>query len=60
MHLNISPFGYMMGLSRHFEYNVTQANSFRDDFGARNVFVLPPNQASTRFHKWVVSAHKSD
>ncbi len=59
MHLNISPFGYMLGLSSHFEYNVTQANSFRDDFGARNVFILPPNQSSTRFHKHVVSAHKS-
>lgn len=59
MHLNISPFGYMLGLSSHFEYNVTQANSFRDDFGARNVFILPPNQSSTRFHKHVASAHKS-
>ncbi len=59
MHLNISPFGYMLGLSSHFEYNVTQANSFRDDFGARNVLILPPNQSSARFHKHVASAHKS-
>ncbi len=57
MHLNISPYGYMLGLSSHFEYNVTQANAFRDEFGARNIFTLPPNQPSKRFHKHVVSTH---
>ncbi len=59
MHLNISPYGMMLGLSSHFEYNVTQANSFRDEFGARNVYTLAPNQSSTRFHKHVASPHKS-
>ena len=59
MHLNFSPYGYMLGLSNHFEYNVTQATSFRDDFGARNVFILPPNQASERKHKHVASTHNS-
>jgi len=59
LHLNLSPYGYMLGLSNHFEYNVTQATSFRDDFGARNVFILPPNQASKRLHKHVASAHNS-
>lgn len=59
MHLNMSPYGFMLGLSSHFEYNVTQANSFRDEFGARNVFTLSPNQSSTRLHKHVASPHKS-
>jgi len=59
MHLNFSPFGYMLGLSNHFEYNVTQATSFRDDFGARNVFILPPNQSSERQHKHIASTHNS-
>lgn len=56
LHLNFSPYGYMLGLSSHFEYNITQAGSFRDDFGARNVFTLAPNQSSKRFHKHIVSA----
>jgi CPA1 family monovalent cation:H+ antiporter len=59
IHLNLSPYGYMLGLSNHFEYNVTQANGFRDDFGARNVFILPPNQSTERFHKHVASPHNS-
>ena len=59
MHLNLSPYGYMLGLSNHFEYNVTQANGFRDDFGARNVFILPPNQSNERLHKHVASTHNS-
>ena len=59
LHLNLSPYGYMLGLSSHFEYNVTQANGFRDDFGARNVFILPPNQSSERLHKHVASTHNS-
>lgn len=59
LHLNLSAYGCMLGLSNHFEYNVTQANSFRDDFGARNVFILPPNQSTERFHKHVASTHNS-
>lgn len=59
MHLNLSPFGYMVGLSSHFEYNVSQANVFRDELGSRNVFTLPPNQSSVRFHKHIASPHKS-
>lgn len=59
MHLNMSPFGYMLGLSNHFEYNVTQANSFREEFGARNVFTLPPNQSSERFKRHIASSHNS-
>ena len=59
LHLNFSTCGYMLGLSNHFEYNVTQAISFREDFGNRNVFILPPNQSSERFHKHVASANKS-
>ncbi len=59
MHLNLSPYGYMVGLANHYEYNVTQSNSFRDEFGARNVFLLPPNQSSDRFHKHIASKHNS-
>lgn len=59
MHLNTSTYGYMMGLSNHFEYNVTQANSFREEFGGRNVFVLPPNQSSERFKRHISSARNS-
>lgn len=59
MHINLAPYGYMLGLANHYEYNVTQANSFRDDFGARNVYLLPPNQASERFHKHIASSHNS-
>lgn len=55
LHLNLGPYGYMLGLSNHHEYNVTQAAHFRSEFGARNVFVLPPNQSSDRVHKHVTS-----
>ncbi len=59
LHLNLSPYGYMLGLSNHFEYNVIQANRFREDFTARNVFILPPNQSTERFHKHTTSAQNS-
>ena len=59
MHLNLSPYGYMLGLSNHFEYNVIQANRFRESFGARKVHVLPPNQSAGRFHKHIASAQNS-
>lgn len=58
-HLNTSLYGYMLGLSSHFEYNVTQANSFKDEFGGRNVLVLSPNQSSQRFERHVTSAQNS-
>ena len=59
LHLNMSSYGYMVGLSNHFEYNLAQAAGFRDEFGARNVFTLSPNQSTERFHKHVASPHKS-
>ena len=59
LHLNMSSYGYMVGLSNHFEYNLAQAAGFRDEFGARNVFTLAPNQSTERFHKHVASPHKS-
>jgi CPA1 family monovalent cation:H+ antiporter len=59
LHINLAPYGYMLGLANHYEYNVTQANSFREDFGARNVYILPPNQSSDRFHKHIASSHNS-
>jgi len=59
MHIDTNPYGYMLGLSNHFEYNVTQANSFKDEFGARNVFVLAPNQSSERFKRHVARTQKS-
>lgn len=59
LHLNLSPYGYMLGLSNHFEYNVVQATRFREIFGAREVHILPPNQKSERFHKHITSAQNS-
>lgn len=59
LHLSLEPYGYMLGLSNHHEYNVTQAAHFRSEFGAREVFVLPPNQSSERVHKHVTSANNS-
>lgn len=59
MHLNTSTYGYMLGLSNHFEYNVTQASGFRDEFGGRNVFLLPPNQSTERFKRHIASAQNS-
>ncbi|MGK0375732.1 MAG: CPA1 family monovalent cation:H+ antiporter [Arenicella sp.] len=59
LHLNLSPYGYMLGLSNHFEYNVIQASRFRDDFGARKVYILPPNKSTERFHKHTASSENS-
>jgi CPA1 family monovalent cation:H+ antiporter len=59
LHLNLSPYGYMLGLSNHFEYNVVQANRFRDDFGARKVYILPPNQSSERSNKQFVNSQNN-
>lgn len=57
MHLNLTPYGYLLGLSNNYEYNATQASNFRQEFGAQNVFTLPPNQSAERFHKHVVGEH---
>lgn len=51
LHLNLTPFGVMLGLSSHNEYNVAQASHFKDTFGSRSVYVLPPNQDPNRYHK---------
>lgn len=59
LHLDLSPYGCMLGLSSHFEFNQGQAANFREEFGARNVYILPPNQASERLHKHAMSARKS-
>lgn len=59
MHINMTSYGYMLGLSNHFEYNVTQANGFREDVGNRNVLVLPPNQSSDRLKRHVTSSRYS-
>jgi len=58
-HLSLEPYGYMLGLSNHHEFNVAQAAHFRAEFGARHVFVLSPNQSSERVHKHVTSANNS-
>ena len=58
IHMDLAPYGKMLGLSSHFEYNIAQANSFREDFGARGIFSLAPNQDTKRFHKHVVASHK--
>lgn len=54
-HMNLSPYGYFLGLSNHFENNASQANQFRDDFGSRNVFLLAPNQSRQKLHKHAIS-----
>jgi len=59
MHINPSVYGYMLGLSNHFEYNVAQANSFREEYGTRRVMVLAPNQSVERFKRHVASARHS-
>lgn len=59
LHLSLEPYGYMLGLSNHHEYNITQAAHFRSEFGARNVFVLPPNQSVERLHKHMTSTDNS-
>lgn len=59
LHLSLDPYGYMLGLSNHHEYNITQAAHFRSEFGARHVFVLPPNQSSERLHKHMTSTNNS-
>lgn len=58
IHMDLAPYGKMLGLSSHFEYNIAQANNFREDFGARQVYSLAPNQDINRFHKHVVASHK--
>jgi hypothetical protein len=49
----------MLGLSNHFEYNVTLANSFKDEFGGRNVLLLASNQGSERMKRHVTSSRFS-
>ncbi len=58
-HFDMTPYGFMTGLSNHFEYNVTQANRYREEFGTRNVFILPPNQATEKINRHVASARHS-
>lgn len=59
LHLNLAPYGYMLGLSNHFEYNVVQATRFREEFGGRKVYILPPNQSHGRFHKYMANQQNS-
>ncbi len=58
-HFDMTPYGFMAGLSNHFEYNVTQANRYREEFGTRNVFVLPPNHTTEKAKRHVTSARHS-
>jgi len=59
LHLNMTAYGYMLGLSSHFEYNVMQATSFKEDFGHRNVFLLPPNRSQDTKMRHLVSNRNS-
>ncbi len=59
IHLSISDYGTMLGLSNHREYNVMQAARFRSEFGARNVLVLPPNHDAERSFKHAASSLSS-
>ena len=58
-HLNLPSYGYMLGLSNHFEYNVMQATSFREEIGHRNVFLLPPNRAQDTKERHSISSKNS-
>ncbi|NND81295.1 MAG: sodium:proton antiporter [Gammaproteobacteria bacterium] len=58
-HLDIAPYGSLLGLSNHHEYNVTQAARFRGEFGGNQVYVLAPNQSPDRLHKHIASAQNS-
>jgi len=51
LNLNLAPYGIMMGLSNHHEYNVSQVARFRDEFGGRQVYILPARKDSDRNHK---------
>ena len=55
LNLNIAPYGLMLGLSNHHEYNVSQVARFRDEFGARQVFTLAASQDPDRNHKHLAS-----
>lgn len=59
MHLPLSGLGYMLGLSGHYENDIAQAGRFMSEFGARNVFVLPPNQDPEKQHKHSMSSDYS-
>ena len=51
LNLNLAPYGIMLGLSNHHEYNISQVARFRDEFGSRQVFTLPATQDPDRNHK---------
>lgn len=59
LHLSFTDYGYLLGLSNHREYNVMQASRFINDFGVRNVFVLPANHDSERNFKHAASPRNS-
>ena len=55
LNLNLAPYGIMLGLSNHHEYNISQVARFRDEFGSRQVFTLPATQDPDRHHKHLAS-----
>jgi len=57
LNLNIAPYGVMLGLSNHHEYNISQVARFREEFGIRRVFCLPATQNPDRNHKHLASEH---
>ena len=57
LNLNLAPYGIMLGLSNHHEYNISQVARFRDEFGAREIFCLPSSQDPDRSHKHLASEH---
>lgn len=57
LNLNLAPYGVMLGLSNHHEYNISQVARFRDEFGIRQVFCLPATQDPDRNHKHLASEH---
>ena len=57
LNLNLAPYGVMLGLSNHHEYNISQVARFRDEFGARQIFCLAASQDPDRKHKHLASEH---
>lgn len=55
LNLNLAPYGIMLGLSNHHEYNISQVARFRDEFGSRQVFTLPATHDPDRNHKHLAS-----
>lgn len=55
INLELNGFNSMLGLSRYSETNNTSALRFREDFGVKNIFTLPPEEKLRTHDKHLVS-----